>query len=148
VVDFFAGTGALGLEALSRGASNTVFVDKSPQAVTVIRKNIETLAVQDRARVLRHDLTRGLTPLESVVGDFTLIFLDPPYGKGLARLTLEKLDKWMRLALGSLIVVEHFEKELIQFSFCSLEFRERRSYGQTAISIFEKIRPALVETES
>jgi 16S rRNA (guanine(966)-N(2))-methyltransferase RsmD len=138
VLDLFAGTGVLGLEALSRGASNAVFVDKSPQAIAIIKENIKNLMVQHQVHVVRYDLTRGLTPLEKVSGDFKLVFLDPPYGKGMAKMVLQKLDRWPRLDQGSIIVVEHFEKELIQLLFQSLELRGKRSYGQTAISIFEK----------
>ena len=142
VLDLFAGTGVLGLEALSRGASNAVFVDKSPQAITIIKENIKNLMVQNRVHVVRYDLTRGLTPLGKVNGDFKLVFLDPPYGKDMAKMVLQKLDRWPRLDQGSIVVVEHFEKELIQLLFQSLELREKRSYGQTAISIFEKTRVA------
>jgi 16S rRNA (guanine966-N2)-methyltransferase len=139
VLDLFAGTGALGLEALSRGALKAVFVDKSPQAVAVIKENVKNLMVQDRVQVVRYDLTRGLTPLDRVDGDFKLVFLDPPYGKNMAETVLQKLDRWPRLKPGSIIVAEHFEKELIPSSFQSLELREKRSYGQTAVSIFEKV---------
>ena len=89
VVDLFAGTGALGLEALSRGASRALFIDDGAEARALLRANIETLALGGVTRVFRRDATKlGFAPPGEA---FSLAFLDPPYGKGLAPLALGQL---------------------------------------------------------
>jgi 16S rRNA (guanine966-N2)-methyltransferase len=140
VLDLFAGTGALGLEALSRGAAQALFVDISLKALNIINKNIKNLGVKERARAIRHDLTRGLTPLTKFLPQIDLVFMDPPYGKDLAPQTLLRLETLPQLIEGSTVVVEHFRDELNDSSFETLTLRSTRSYGQTALSFFEKVK--------
>jgi 16S rRNA (guanine966-N2)-methyltransferase len=104
VIDLFAGTGALGLEALSRGAAYALFVDSSVEGRGLIRENMQTMGVAVRARLFKRDATK--------IGDrgkmepFTLAFLDPPYGKGLGERTLRALDEGRWLAPDALVVFE------------------------------------------
>lgn len=104
VIDLFAGTGALGLEALSRGAAYALFVDSSVEGRGLIRENMQTMGVAVRARLFKRDATK--------IGDrgkmepFTLAFLDPPYGKRLGELTLRALDEGRWLAPDALVVFE------------------------------------------
>jgi 16S rRNA (guanine966-N2)-methyltransferase len=104
VLDLFAGTGALGIEAISRGAAYALFVDEGVEARALLRDNIETLGLGGVTRIFRRDATRlgPAHPLEP----FSLVFVDPPYGKGLAEKALMSAQGGGWLNPGSLIVVE------------------------------------------
>lgn len=143
VLDLFAGTGILGLEAVSRGAEKALFVDNLPQALSLVRKNIDILGVQDQTTILKHNLSRGLDPVFKLFPEFDLVFLDPPYNKSLALPVLQQLDEKRGLCEGGLVIVEHFRTELAEVSFRSLELERRRPYGQTTISIFTKVKKVL-----
>ena len=101
VLDVFAGTGAMGLEALSRGAARAVFVEQDRAALTSLRTNIAACRAEDRCQVLPMDVAR--VPAGEAA---TLLFLDPPYGKGLIPLALARLRAAGRIAPGALIVAE------------------------------------------
>ena len=101
VLDLFAGSGALGLEALSRGAQSAVFCDVSRQACAVIQKNIEALRAQDRSRLLCCDAMDALARLAGE--SFDVVFLDPPYRKGLVDKALAGLVADDRLADGAFL---------------------------------------------
>jgi 16S rRNA (guanine966-N2)-methyltransferase len=104
VLDLFAGTGALGIEALSRGARFALFVEEATQARAVIRANVEALGLGGLTRIFRRDATNlgEAKPIEP----FSLVFCDPPYGKALAEKALERARDGGWLAPGALIVVE------------------------------------------
>ncbi len=104
VLDLFAGTGALGLEALSRGAAFALFVEEAVAARAAIRANIEALALTGRTRVFRRDATR-LGPA-GTVAPFSLVFADPPYGKGLGEQALASALAGGWLVPGALAVLE------------------------------------------
>ena len=111
VIDLFAGSGALGLEAMSRGASFCLFVETDAQARGAIRDNVETLGLFGNTRIHRRDATAlGVKPA-GVGAPFDLVFLDPPYAKGLGEKALENLLKGGWLAPGALAVFEVGEKE-------------------------------------
>jgi 16S rRNA (guanine966-N2)-methyltransferase len=103
VLDLFAGTGALGIEAISRGAAYALFVDEGVEARALLRANVENLGLGGVTRIFRRDATRlgPAHPLEP----FSLVFLDPPYGKGLAEKTLTSARDGGWLAEASFIVV-------------------------------------------
>jgi len=128
VLDLFAGTGALGIEAISRGASYVLFVDDGVEARALLRNNTETLGLGGVTRIFRRDATRlgPAHPLEP----FTLAFLDPPYGKGLAEKALAAAREGGWLVKDALVVVE----EAINSGFNApegYEERERRPYDDT-----------------
>lgn len=109
VLDAFAGTGALGLEALSRGAAHATFMETDRAALAALRANIEAFGAADRATVLPLDATRPPT------GEpFSLIFLDPPYGRGLAVAAVAALARARRIAAGALVVAEAGRGEAIE----------------------------------
>ncbi|SDM71988.1 16S rRNA (guanine966-N2)-methyltransferase [Methylobacterium phyllostachyos] len=132
VLDLFAGTGALGFEALSRGATYALLVDEGAEARAVIRSNIETLGAEGVTRLFRRDATR-LGPA-GTAGQFSLVFCDPPYERDLAPRALASAAAGAWLAPGALVVVE--EAETVQLvlpeGFAVLE---RRVYGDTAITL-------------
>src|SRR6476659_4879425 len=104
VLDLFAGTGALGLEALSRGAMAALFVDDGVEARSLIRRNVELLGLTGRTRIFRRDAT-SLGPA-GTVAPFNLVFADPPYGKGLGERALTAAREGGWLAPGALLVLE------------------------------------------
>lgn len=105
-LDLFAGSGAIGIEALSRGAEEAVFVDASRDSVSVIRENLRFTKLSESARVLEEDVTRAIRRLESENRSFGIIFMDPPYGEGLQLRTLEVLKGSPLLDSDTLIVAE------------------------------------------
>ncbi|MBV9222222.1 MAG: 16S rRNA (guanine(966)-N(2))-methyltransferase RsmD [Methylobacteriaceae bacterium] len=131
VVDLFAGTGALGLEALSRGARFALFVEIGTEARALLRGNVEALGLGGVTRIFRRDATRlGEAPHGE---KFTLAFLDPPYGRNLAALALSELRDGGWLAAGALCLVEAgaADKEDTPHGF---ELEEAREYGDSQIS--------------
>ncbi len=137
VLDLFAGTGALGIEALSRGAQKAVFVEGSARASVILRRNIEACRLGGQVEVVSREVQAGLKALEERGHSFDLIFLDPPYGKGLAYRTLESLSRSPILSPNPLIVAEHSPDEDLS-SIPSLERIDRRKYGGTEVSFFRR----------
>jgi 16S rRNA (guanine966-N2)-methyltransferase len=131
VLDLFAGTGALALEALSRGAASAVLVDDAESAVRCARENAAALGVADRAAVQRGELPRALA---RVTGAFDLVFLDPPYAAGLAERTLAALPP--HLAPGARVVVEHDRRSAPADEIGPLARTGRRRYGDTEVSFY------------
>jgi 16S rRNA (guanine966-N2)-methyltransferase len=122
VLDLFAGTGALGLEALSRGAASADFVEKSPAALELLARNIETLAVKDRCRVIRGDAIRFVQDLAP--GAYEVALADPPYADDAAA---RLVDLFRRTPFAGVLAVEHAATQ-------SLPGDESRRYGDTAIT--------------
>ena len=128
VLDLFAGTGALGLEALSRGATSAVFVDDGRKALSLIKANIKTLEAE-HTQVITRDATR-LSRCET--GPATLIFLDPPYGKGLGEKALSAAVAGGWVAGRALVVWEENAPQLAPEGFTRLEARR---YGDTHVTV-------------
>lgn len=129
VLDLFAGTGALGLEALSRGAQFVLFVDKGAKSRALIRENIDTLRAIGPTKLFRRDATK-LGPAKGV--PFDLVFLDPPYGKALGEKALHSASDGGWLAEGALIV---WEEGAEQAAFSGFEMLDARRYGETWVHI-------------
>ena len=129
VVDLFAGSGALGLEALSRGAASADLVEVSPVGVRTIRANAELLGAGDELRVHRADALRFIEKLEPHA--FDVAFADPPYGHGLARAVAER---WLAVPFAYVLGVEHASKEQVPEG-------DTRRYGDTAITFYRAESP-------
>lgn len=134
VLDVFAGTGALGLEALSRGASNVVFIEKSNQGASLIQQHIESFGVGGSAKLLRRDATRpgkfgGEQP-------FDLVFADPPYGKKLGEKAINALRQNDWLAADALIVLEE-KKGALPGHLNDFTLLDQRSFGETEIGFYQ-----------
>jgi len=132
VIDLFAGTGALGFEALSRGAAYCLFVEESVEARALLRDTIETLQLTGATRIFRRDAT-DLGPAGAML-PFTLAFLDPPYGKGLGERGLLSLAERSWLAPGAIVVLEERADAQIALPPQFTEI-DRRTYGDTQIVI-------------
>ncbi len=138
VLDLFAGSGNLSIEALSRGAVEAVLVDESARAAAAIRENLTLLELPGRARVWVAPVARALRKLDQGGEKFDLIFLDPPYDKGLATMTLETIGKSSLLSPNGIVVVEHSGREAIKAGYGDLILNDRRRYGDTLLSFFHR----------
>lgn len=143
VLDLFAGTGALGLEAYSRNARFTVFIDNHPLALKLIRKNI-LHCIGDHSgdreiRVIQHDLTRNIPykklPQETHSG-FDVIFADPPYAKDMSISVLKFINNSSLLRPNGLLIVEERHTIDLPSSLSSLERIDRRVYGEAAFFFY------------
>ena len=131
VLDLFAGTGALGLEALSRGASHSLFIEESAEGRGLIRDNVEALGLQGRTKIFRRDATT----MGSVgtIAPFDLVFADPPYGKGLAERALGAALEGGWLREQALVVVEEASASPFRPP-AGLVSVDRRDYGDTTVT--------------
>ena len=134
VIDLFAGTGALGIEALSRGAAYCLFVEESAESRALIRRNVEALNLTGVTKIWRRDAT-DLGPLGAGAGGpFEIAFLDPPYRKDLAAPALASRRAGGWLSPKAIAIAETAEDETIAAD--GYEALDRRSYGETALHIF------------
>jgi 16S rRNA (guanine966-N2)-methyltransferase len=139
VIDLFAGTGAFGIEALSRGASEAVFVERSTEARALIRENLRRLAFASRARVVAGEVLRALDRLASAgEAPFDLAFLDPPYASAAAGRAAERLVERRLLAPGGIVVIESGARDPGEAP-PALELFRRKRYGDTCVAF---LRPA------
>ena len=144
VLDLFAGTGAFGLEALSRNAQSVVFVDNSPLALKLIRKNIQLCvpasSEPSATEVIKHDLTRSL-PISKFSQDtssgFDLIFVDPPYSRNISFSMLDFLDKSSLLAPSGLLIIEERYNVDLTLNLSTLEAIDKRTYGETVFYFYQ-----------
>lgn len=133
VLDLFAGTGALGLEALSRGAAHATFVDDGAKALALIRANVAKMRAEGETLVLKQDVRRlGPNP----GAGHGLVFLDPPYGKGLGELALAAALKGRWLAPDALVVWEEGGGPAVPEGFALLD---QRRYGDTVVTLLRRV---------
>ena len=138
VLDLFAGTGAMGLEALSRGAAFVVLVDQHPAALRLMARNLTALGNPEQVTVKKLDLTRGLRGLEHQRWQFDLVFLDPPYRLGLTEACLLDLGTGTLLNPRAVVVGEHAEDEDLAPKYGCLQLQDKRRYGSTAVSFYHR----------
>jgi 16S rRNA (guanine966-N2)-methyltransferase len=132
VLDLFSGTGALGIEALSRGARFCQFVEESAEGRGLLRENVEALSLQGKTRIFRRDAT-DLGPA-GAIDPFGLVFADPPYGKGLGERALVSAAENGWLDDGALIVLEEAASANVALD-ASFQTLETRAYGESVIRI-------------
>jgi 16S rRNA (guanine(966)-N(2))-methyltransferase RsmD len=138
VLDIFAGTGNLGIEALSRGAAQAIFIDNHKESSALVLKNLRLLGFEEKARVLEKEAIPALCYLEKREDPFHLVFIDPPYRLGLEEKVLDYLSASALIDENSLVIVEFSSDEVIPKEFASLREFDRRAYGDTAIALFHK----------
>lgn len=136
VLDLFAGTGALGIEALSRGAAHAVFIDKAASHLSVLRKNVTRCGLDKQSRILQWDIVGNLRCLLEYRRTFSLVFLDPPYGKGMIEPALGHLVAAEVLTHEAKIVVEQDAGEAAVVTGPELRHEDERRYGHTRLSFF------------
>lgn len=136
-LDLFAGTGSVGIEALSRQAANATFVEQLPAALSTLEKNLQTLGLLENSRVVAGDVFGVLGQLKW--GDpFDLIFAGPPYGKNLADQTLQALAETSILSPDGLILTEVFRKEVLAPRYETLIQIDEREYGDNLIVMYQR----------
>lgn len=151
VLDLYSGTGALALEALSRGAQAAVVVDNSATAHSLLYKNVQRLDKyypEDTdgtppVTIIKSDLRKGLGAItrhcNNTLTTFDIVFLDPPYEKGLAQKTLEDLDNSAFLTNNCLVVAEERSKVVLSKTLAHLQCIDIRKYGDTAFWIYRAL---------
>jgi len=138
-LDLYAGSGIVGIEALSRGATFATFVDRNPNCLSVVRQNLSKLQMFDRAKLVRADIAKSLAP---VTGSFDLIFMGPPYHDEkwnpffLTVPTLKAIKNGNLLTPGGWVIGQHHVKEPVEAPDGWTMFRRER-YGDTFLSFFE-----------
>ena len=135
VLDLFAGSGALGLEALSRGAPAAVFVERDGVALAALRRNLREASVEQRARVIGGDVRSALRKLAAGEERFSWVFLDPPYVKDTGGV-LAELSGSNLLTACAVVIVEHDHRHQPPDSVGCLFLTDRRQYGDTELSFY------------
>jgi 16S rRNA (guanine(966)-N(2))-methyltransferase RsmD len=138
VLDLFAGTGNLTIEALSRGAAAATLVDSSFEAGKTIRENLRRLHLADRTRVWIMPATRALRLLARHGDSFDMIFLDPPYDRRWIDRTLEIIARERLLRESGMVIAEHSIRENVEQRYDPLALHDQRRYGSTLISFFKR----------
>lgn len=133
ILDLFAGSGQLGIEALSRGAESAVFVDADKNAVKIVKENLAKTKLDSRATVVQTDSIAFLAMTDRV---FDLAFLDPPYEKGLLQKALSKIDNL--ISEGGAVICEHPFREELDENYGSLVKTKEYKYSKTAVTVYRK----------
>lgn len=137
VLDLFSGSGALGIETLSRGATKVIFCDKSKLAIDIIKKNIDKAKYYDKSDILNEDYIVSLEKLYNKQKKFDLIFLDPPYNKGMGIKAIELISNYMLLNDNGIIILETNEEECIPKKIGIYEIIDERKYGKVRVYLYK-----------
>ncbi len=137
-LDLYAGTGGLGIEALSRGMERCVFVDANRKAISVIYDNLTATGFREQAEVYRNDANRALQALIKRELVFHVVFLDPPYAEQKIESQIAMMDNHNLLADGAVIVAEHASDDVLADKIGSVRKIKESNYGLTTITIYTK----------
>ncbi len=135
ILDLFAGTGSLGIECLSRGASKCVFVDKSKESIDIVKSNIKKARVESESIIINSDFKEAIR-VKIKNEKFDVVFMDPPYYKNLFIECLETIEESNILSEDGIIVVEHDTKEILPDEVKNLEKYRTKKYGNTTITFY------------
>ena len=133
ILDLFAGSGQLGIEALSRGAESATFVDADKNAVKVVKENLAKTKLDSLASVAQTDSIAFLTMTDKI---FDIAFVDPPYGVGLLQKALSKISK--NIAVGGMVICEHPFKEELEEEYDGLVKYKEYKYSKVAVTVYRK----------
>lgn len=140
-LDLYSGSGAIGIEALSRGAKRAIFVEKDRQACKCIQENLIATKLIGQAQILQMDVAQALRVLEGKKEQITMVFLDPPYERGLEEKTLAALDQFDCLQEEAVVIVEASQKtDIAEEYFQNLTFWKKKIYGRNQHLFFRKMR--------
>jgi 16S rRNA (guanine966-N2)-methyltransferase len=137
VLDLFAGTGSLGIEALSRGAAWALFIDHSPKAMELIGKNLKLCGLEAQGFILRKDLLKGFPLKHRLLEEkVDMVFVDPPYRKNIILPVLEELSHMRILRFPSTLVAQSEQEEVLPPRVGDLQMVKSRVYGETRITLY------------
>ena len=134
VLDLFAGTGNLGLEALSRGASHAVFVEQRLASIALIRENANLTKLSDKITILKANV---LSQIPKLTGKFELVFCDPPYNQNLVKQVLSRIDQTAILADGGILIIEYSQHESVEMDLNQLQLYRTERFGETRIGFWK-----------
>ncbi len=135
-LDCYAGSGAVGIEALSRGAKKAIFVESNKDAISIIRENLERCHLEKKAVVIHKSFERSARKIKEFQNSLDLIFVDPPYQGIDYRKILEITGKQKLLHRNGWLIIEHLKKETLPHVYYDLNKVKLKSYGQTALSFY------------
>ncbi len=138
ILDLFAGTGNLAIEALSRGAEKAVLVDKAKTAINIIYKNVNAVGFKDKCQIVRSDVFRYLSYAIKSKEKFGVIFADPPYLQNVIGSLVKEIDLSDLLNNGGLFILEHDKNQYLTMPLKSLAIVRQKKYGNTAVTFFRK----------
>jgi len=138
VLDLYAGSGSLGIEAISRGAKSAVFVETNVQALRTIKANLKSLGVEDKAHVMKRDVFKAIDKLSNDGKRFDIIFMDPPYYQDLPKKTLLKLEQHAILCPNNIIIIEHSCKDVMPECAYNITLKLQKKYGDTSLSFYQR----------
>ncbi|MFQ5601818.1 MAG: 16S rRNA (guanine(966)-N(2))-methyltransferase RsmD [bacterium] len=136
VLDIFAGSGSLGIEALSRGAARAIFIENNSRALSIIKKNLTLSNFEERAEIVKVSAIRALKKLTSSNEKFYLIFADPPYAETILQQTIHIVDKNELLAEEGWLIVEHASKLNLNTQIGSFILKVRKRQGESEVSFY------------
>ena len=134
VVDMFAGTGSLGLEAISRGALRAYFIDRDRSSIALVRENVKTCRVEERAIILAYDYTAALSRISEKAD---IIFLDPPYDAGIMNSCFEHIRAMGILNEEGIIAAEHSSDDVLPDVLAGFIKIKEKKYGKTGVTVYE-----------
>lgn len=136
-LDLFAGTGAVGIEALSRGAREVIFIEKELKCIKIIKENLEKAGNSQNAIIYKIDFLSGLKLLVKKNYLLDYIFLDPPYSRGLVNISLLEIAKLPILKHNGLVIAQHHKKEKVMENLNNLRLFNQRRYGECYLSFYD-----------
>ncbi len=137
VLDLFAGSGAYGIEALSRGVGRVYFVEQERHMCAILRENLSKLGIKGKCKIFNADAFDTIRKFSAEKERFLLIFADPPYRKNLVKKLIELVDRSKILDKDGIVVIEHSKKELPDEEYKALRRFIFRRYGDTCVSIYK-----------
>lgn len=138
VLDLFAGTGGIGIEALSRGAESVDFVERDARSRKVLEENLKRCGYQSRARIHRLDVFRYLRQVARTARPFDIVFVDPPYHTGILKKLLPLLSQDVIITHAGIMIIEHFHKTELPDVLGSLHRFRAQRYGDTVLSFYRR----------
>ncbi len=139
VLDLYAGSGSLGLEALSRGALDVTFVDRADWATKIIQKNLLDLNLKYKAEIVQNDVLKSIDKFKKLDRSFNLVFVDPPFNQGLVKKTLMKLDQSGIVVPFGQVVVGHTRQEELPQDLETLKLARTKVIGQACLSFLFRL---------
>ncbi|MEF9933663.1 MAG: 16S rRNA (guanine(966)-N(2))-methyltransferase RsmD [Clostridium sp.] len=138
VLDLFGGTGNLGIESISRGCENCVFCEENKKSFEILKENVKTLGFEDKASIYNRDGFKVLKQLADENKQFDVIFLDPPYGKGLVEKSIGEIHRFNLLSDDGIIIAEYDNVDNLVEKIGDITVYRTEKYGRIRISFFKK----------